>query len=140
MTVPTPESECRRWLRFAQADLNLAESLVASSDHPPHLCCYHAQQASEKALKAVLVYLQIAFPFTHDLNRLRDLVPTTWSVPQRHPRLGPLSQWIIVGRNPGNWPEATDTDARDAARQARAVWETVLNDLDRHGLDVSAFR
>jgi hypothetical protein len=46
-----------------------------------------------------------------------------------------LSQWATVGRYPGNWPEATDQDARDAVRQARAVWETVLDDLDRHGMD-----
>jgi HEPN domain-containing protein len=127
-------------LRFAQGDLNLAESLAASTEHPPHLSCYHSQQAAEKALKAVLVYVQIAFPFTHDLNALRDLTPSTWTLRQQHPRLGPLSQWVIAGRYPGNWPEATDTDARDAARQARAVWETVLDDLDRHGFDVSALR
>jgi hypothetical protein len=51
-----------------------------------------------------------------------------------------LTQWAIEGRYPGNWPEATEQDARDAAALARDLWETVLADLDRHGLDVSAFR
>ena len=140
MSVPTPASDAQRWLRFAQADLELAEALARSVSHPPHLSCYHAQQAAEKALKAVLILLQIAFPFTHDLNALRDLIPTSWDVTQAHPRLGRLSQWATVGRYPGNWPEATDQDARDAAQQAQAVWEPVLNDLDQHGLDVSAYR
>jgi exo-beta-1,3-glucanase (GH17 family) len=57
-----------------------------------------------------------------------------------HPQLGDLSEWITEARYPGDGPEPTESDARDAARQARAVWKTVLNDLDRHGLDVSAFR
>ncbi len=140
MTVPTPASEARRWLRFAQADLHLAESILSDGEHPPHLSCYHAQQAVEKVLKAALILLQIAFPFTHDLNRLRDLIPSTWSVTNLHPQLGGLTSWVSAGRYPANLPEATAQDARVAASQARAVWETVLEDLDRHGLDVSAFR
>jgi hypothetical protein len=56
------------------------------------------------------------------------------------PDLSWLTQWATVGRYPGNWPEATDRDANDAAALARDVWETVLSDLDQHGLDVSAFR
>ena len=140
MSAPTPHSEAQRWLRFAQEDLKVAESAAASSDFAPHIGCYHAQQTAEKALKAVLIFLQIPFPFTHDLNNLRDLIPSTWDVTHLHPRLGSLSQWVIIGRYPGNWPEATDQDAGDAADQARDVWETILNDLDQHGLDVSAFR
>jgi HEPN domain-containing protein len=140
MSVPTPASDAQRWLRFAQAVLELGEALARSDSHPPHLSCYHAQQAGEKALKAVLIDLQIRFPFTHNLDVLRNLVPPTWNVTQKFPRLESLTQWVTVGRYPGNWPEATDQDARNAAAQARDVWETVLDDLDRHGLDVSAFR
>jgi hypothetical protein len=51
-----------------------------------------------------------------------------------------LTERNAEARYPGDWPEPTERDARDAARQARAVWETVLDDLERHGLDVSAFR
>jgi HEPN domain-containing protein len=140
MTTPSPADAARRWLRFAQDDLNVAESAVASGDFAPHIGCYHAQQCGEKALKAILVFLQIRFPFRHDLDEARDLIPPGWDVVTAHPSLGSLSQWATVGRYPGNWPEATDQDARAAARQARAVWDTILDDLDRHGLDVSAFR
>src|SRR5688572_14813442 len=101
MSVPTPASDAQRWLRFAQADLELAEALARSVNHPPHLSCYHAQQAGEKVLKAVLIYLQIRFPFTHDLDILRNLVPPTWNVTQQFPRLDTLTQWITVGRYPG---------------------------------------
>ncbi|MFN8633699.1 MAG: HEPN domain-containing protein [Chloroflexota bacterium] len=137
---PTPAGAAQRWLRFAQEDLKVAEAAVTAGEFAPHIACYHAQQSGEKALKAILVFLQIRFPFRHDLDEVRDLIPVGWDVAIIHPNLSSLTQWAIVGRYPGNWPEATDLDARDAAREARAVWETVLDDLDRHGLDVSAFR
>jgi HEPN domain-containing protein len=140
VAAPSIITETRRWLRFAHDDLKTAELAASSLDLAPHVGCFHAQQACEKAIKAILVFLQIPFPFRHDLDGLRNLVPVGWDILTAHPRLGTLTDWATVGRYPGNWPEATDTDARDAARQARAVWETVLNDLDRHGLDVSAFR
>ena len=140
MSAPSPADVARRWLRFAQDDLKLAEATAATGAYAPHLGCFHAQQCAEKALKAILVYLQIVFPFRHDLNQVRDLIPPGWGVTTAFPDLSWLTQWATVGRYPGNWPEATDQAARDAAAQARDVWETVLNDLDQHGMDVSAFR
>jgi HEPN domain-containing protein len=58
--------------------------IATRNDYKSHLGCYHAQQAVEKALKGALTYLQIAFPFTHDLDRLRDLIPSTWDVTRLH--------------------------------------------------------
>jgi hypothetical protein len=58
----------------------------------------------------------------------------------RHPRLGDLSEWATEARYPGDWPEPTQSDASNAARQAGAVWETILDNLDRHVLAVSAYR
>ena len=139
-THPSPADAARRWLRFAQDDLTVAERAATTADLAPHIGCYHAQQCGEKALKAILVFLQIRYPLRHDLDEVRDLIPPGWDVVTAHPDLSALSQWATVGRYPGNWPEATDQDSRDAASQARAVWDAVLHDLDRHGLDVSTFR
>ena len=38
---------------------------------------------------------------------------------------------------PGDAPEAVETDARTAAQQARAVWESVCAHLTQRGLDTS---
>ena len=140
MSAPTSADATRRWLRFAQDDLKLAEGAATTGDYAPHIACFHAQQCAEKALKAILVFLQIGFPYRHDLDEILALIPPGWHVPSAYADLSWLTQWATVGRYPGSWPEATDRDARDAADQARDVWETVLNDLDRHGLDVSAYR
>jgi hypothetical protein len=71
---------------------------------------------------------------------LRDLVPIGWHVKVAHPHLVPLTRWAIEARYPGNWQPATLADCQLAARLARDIWETVLQDLDQHGFDVSPFR
>ena len=41
----------------------------------PWACCFHAQQAAEKALKALLVARGTEPPYTHDLGALAALLP-----------------------------------------------------------------
>lgn len=61
----------RAWLRRARS--NLARARVT----PPQVLyedlCFDAQQAAEKAIKAVLGHRAISFPKTHDLNHLLSL-------------------------------------------------------------------
>jgi HEPN domain-containing protein len=83
MNVP----ESKRWLAYARSDLDAAHALLRDTDHYPRQVCFLAQQAAEKALKAVLVLLEIEFPFKHDLDRLRDLLPEGWRVKSEYPDL-----------------------------------------------------
>lgn len=46
------EMEAGRWLRQAQADLEVVRTLVKAGHYAA--ACFHSQQAAEKALKAVL--------------------------------------------------------------------------------------
>lgn len=57
------------WLAMAHSDLDASGLL---QDVQPHLACYHAQQASEKALKALYVAHSVYFPFVHALGQLID--------------------------------------------------------------------
>lgn len=54
MHVP-PAERAARWRAYAQADRDAAERLAADLWH---VACFHAQQASEKALKALLTRIQ----------------------------------------------------------------------------------
>lgn len=55
------------WLRWASADLRVAK-LTADERIAPQIAAFHAQQAAEKALKALLVQKQIDFPRTHSIG------------------------------------------------------------------------
>ena len=61
------------WLRYARSDFALAEAAPPSGVLLVHLC-FHAQQAAEKALKAVLLAHGARVIKTHDVNFLVDLV------------------------------------------------------------------
>src|SRR3972149_5895678 len=66
----------RRWLSKARTDLAVASVILEKrADMDPWACCFHAQQAAEKALKAVLVAQGAEPPFIHNLVALQALVP-----------------------------------------------------------------
>ncbi len=132
MSDPERLIETGRWLRYASEDLRAAE-VFTEQETLPRQACFHAQQAAEKAIKGVLVFLQIEFPYRHDLDFLRNLLPDGWLLKEQPPDLAELTAWAIRGRYPGDWREATEEDARTATDQAREVHETALEDLERYG-------
>jgi HEPN domain-containing protein len=136
MSESEPLQEARRWLRYAREDLEAAEAIVNQAYASPRHACWLAQQAAEKALKAILIFLQVDFPRTHDLDRLVRLIPGGWRVTAEHPDLADLTEWAVEARYPGHWPEATEADALAAAQHARAVWTSVTADLAREGLSL----
>ena len=127
-------AEAARWFRFATEDLRSAEALLRADEAPPRNACYFAQQAVEKALKAVLAFSETDIPRTHDLDALRLLISDEWALKRRHPDLATLSEWAVEGRYPGDWPEATATEANVAVLQATAILEAVGADLEVRGL------
>ena len=60
----TPAEEAKRWKRQADADLKTARTLLEQKDYDA--CAFRCQQASEKALKAML-YLKGRRPYGHSL-------------------------------------------------------------------------
>ena len=124
--------EVGRWLSYAEEDLRTAEALLGQEDVPRQVC-FHAQQAAEKAIKSIFVFLQTEFPYTHDLDRLRDLLPEGWSVKEEFADLSGLTFWATRGRYPGSPSEATEEEAITAAEQAREVYESTREDLTQHG-------
>ena len=65
---PEPGSP-QDWLRYARSDLAVARQSPAA-DVLWETLCFHAQQAAEKSIKAVLVHRRTPFPYTHDLSDL----------------------------------------------------------------------
>jgi len=57
------------WLNRAKADLAIARAPLPEGAFYEDLC-FHAQQAAEKALKAVYQHYGWTFRYTHDLDEL----------------------------------------------------------------------
>ena len=62
-------------LRIAKGDLASAEVLMQASGGRPENTVFLAQQSVEKAIKSVLIHLEISFPLVHDLGILVALLP-----------------------------------------------------------------
>jgi hypothetical protein len=81
------------------------------------------------------VFLQLRVPRVHDQEILCNELPEGWRLRDDPSRLSGLSEWAVQPRYPGDLPDATQEDSRSAVEQARNVYETALNDLERHGYD-----
>ncbi len=67
----------RALLERARGDEALVRKVLGDATIPDAIVGFHAQQAVEKALKAVLAAHAIRFPRTHDLGFLISLVEAT---------------------------------------------------------------
>lgn len=62
--------ETEEWIKIAREDLQSAEYLFEKSLY--RMVCYHAQQAVEKLLKALLIEHEIDIPRIHNLLDLNN--------------------------------------------------------------------
>jgi HEPN domain-containing protein len=60
-------------LRLAHEDETAAQALLNVGAVTDAIVGFHAQQAVEKSLKAVLAAHEVEFPFTHDIEGLAEL-------------------------------------------------------------------
>jgi HEPN domain-containing protein len=125
---PVEPGSPQDWLRNARSDLALSAMRKTKAVLYEHLC-FHAQQAAEKALKSVLVLVEIRFPRTHDLAYLMDLLPPQVSIPPALIDLPLLTKFAVLQRYPGDAPPVTVADRRRAvllAQEAVAWASTVV--------------
>ena len=95
--TPEESEEASRLLRAARSDLRALEALAADPEQEHDVIGFHAQQAVEKALKAVIAVSGTEIPYTHDISFLLDVLaehPTP--VPQTVAR----ADWLTPGRSP----------------------------------------
>ena len=137
MSDPERLTAIRQWLRFALDDLTTAKVLLASIPLTARHVCWHAQQAAEKALKAALVFENVAFPRHRDLTALRASLPDAWMVDTTAPELAALTVWAVEARYPGGWPDATREDAFSAPERARRVCESAQRGFAQRGVAAS---
>ncbi len=128
----------QQWLAKAGEDFSVGEYLLSEDTAYLSAIGFHAQQAAKKFLKALLVWYQIEFLKTHDLDELLDLVATfyaTLAEPLRD--VIDLNVYAVDIRYPADFPEVTMEDAREAlklAAKTRAAIRSALKEFLEKGL------
>ncbi len=108
------------WLRYAESDLDIAR-ITQSSRILLEGLCFHAQQAAEKALKAVLIAYSIPFPRTHNITTLIDLLPQDIALLSEVEAAASLTDYAVLMRYPGDLEPVTEEEYREAVRLAEVV-------------------
>jgi HEPN domain-containing protein len=91
--------EAQRSLRMADRDSTAFDILMSSGEAHLSVVCFHAQQAVEKCLKAVLFTHQIEFRRTHNLVELAGLLRKTGiKVPIEDSELDMLNPYAVEFR------------------------------------------
>ena len=125
-----PPDDPREWLNRARSNL------VRSSQHSlPNIyledLCFDAQQASEKALKALCIHRDIDFPYVHDLAKLLTLLEQAGvTVPGEVQEAGRLTRYAIATRYPGLAEPVTEEEHKEAVALAERVVQWVGNILE----------
>jgi len=116
-----PPDDPQEWLSRARSNLQQARAEVEGVYLED--LCFDAQQAAEKAIKAVLIRRKVAFPYVHDLARLLTLVEQTGQVvPELVKEAAKLSRYAVATRYPGVEEPVSQEDYRKAV----SIAETIL--------------
>ncbi len=117
-----PPDDPREWLNRAQS--NLAQAKGGASIPGVYLedLCFGAQQAAEKAVKAILLHLGVRFPYTHDLAQLLTLVKRSGlEMPVVVIEAAVLSDYSVESRYPGLSEPVTQEEYEEAIALAEEV-------------------
>ncbi len=94
--------------------------------------CYQAQQAAEKAIKAIFISLRRTFPYSHDIHYLLTLLEDEGiEIPDNIKEAERLSIYAVQTRYPGFPISVEEKHYREAVNLAEMVitWaETIIKD------------
>lgn len=120
------------WLKRAVSSLEKAKIGKISDALFYEDLCFDCQQATEKALKALLIYNDLPFPKTHSINMLIALLKgQNLQVPSKVESAVILNDYAVATRYPGEYEPVTNVEYLEALEIAVTVIEWVSKELKK---------
>ncbi|NOX53319.1 MAG: HEPN domain-containing protein [Planctomycetes bacterium] len=111
----------REWINRARSNLARARNVIPEAYLED--LCFDAQQAAEKAIKAVLIHRGVPFPYIHDLARLLALLEQDGEpIPDEIQEADQLTRYAVAAR----YPSFVEPVSEDQYRAALACAEAVV--------------
>jgi HEPN domain-containing protein len=112
----------KHWLRFALSSLLVAkqppaEPLVYNT------YCTQAQMAAEMCLKGLLMHYRLNLIKTHDISVLLEALASNIEIPEAVSKAVILTEYAVTQRYPGDFPEPTESDWREAVHLAEITFD-----------------
>jgi len=127
---PKDPTEPHAWLLRAKGNFNPGRKGGSLRGILFEDLCFNAQQAAEKALKAVCLAQGMEIPKTHSLIQLMDILEARGvNIPKNVRDADILTQYAVQSRYPSIMEEITRNEYRDALKLAANVvlWaETII--------------
>jgi HEPN domain-containing protein len=130
--TPDPELilETKAWFKKATHDIRMAELALGDDPSMTDQAVYHAQQATEKAMKGLLTWHERIFRKTHNLVELGEACASL--LPDLEPlfrRCAGLSDYAWQYRYPGDMDEPNADEAESAMSLSRETMAAILAHL-----------
>lgn len=117
-----PRQEAEAWLQLAREDLMSARTLLENQTQGLRNAAFLAQQAAEKALKALLIAADLPVPRVHNLGALAASLPVD-SEQIDDEALAALTPWAVGGRYGAGEPAVSPREASRLIALADSVVE-----------------
>ena len=119
--MKNPE-RAKNWLQRAKSNLARAKAGRITPEILYEDLCFDAQQAAEKALKALCILHEIIFPKTHDIAYLIELLEKgSVAIPEDVQEAKLLTGYAVEIRYPGDYEPVDETDYLNAVEIAKKV-------------------
>jgi len=116
-----PPDDPLEWVNRARS--NLLQAQARQEGVYLEDLCFLAQQAAEKAIKAVLIHLGVEFPYTHDLTSLIALaVGAGLSVSEAVAQAARITRFAVLARYPGLAEPVTEEEYERAIAKEVVEW------------------
>lgn len=130
VTAMPIRDEVLNWLAEAKADLRHAEASISMGDY--NWACFAAQQAVEKALKALVLHVLGEYPRGHDLVKLYRKVKGSIIVQLSEEGLARLSAYYTIARYPNAGVERPSEEiVKEHAEEALSIARGSLNEVSK---------
>jgi HEPN domain-containing protein len=116
------------WLQRAKSNLKIARMGKREGVFLEDLC-FEAQQAAEKALKALLIYRGADYPRTHSFALLLTHLAPLQDIPDAIQEVIALSDYAVQIRYPGDYHPVSEEEYQDAVALATQVLNWVADQL-----------
>ena len=118
--------EAHRFLALARADFAAFRVLASNAGIRPAIALFHAQQAVEKSLKALLFAQGVEFRRTHDLFELADKLQACGvALPSRVESVGKLNPYAVSFRYDSHDADLMSLEQADQIAQDVLHWAAV---------------
>ncbi|MGA2072289.1 MAG: HEPN domain-containing protein [Terriglobia bacterium] len=127
-----PTGSPQDWLARAKGDLALAGTQLPAGAFYEDLC-FHAQQAAEKALKAIYQYRGWTFRYVHDLEELlAGLRKAGLNPSPKVDQAKLLTGYAFEARYPGPGEPIGEDEYKRALESAKAVVDWAVSVVEGH--------